>query len=173
MNEQFLELELRLLVLQFGRQKVLRVLARLGDQTAEELEQQLRDSEEKRKSKRPTPSVTDLASAECREHPEIAEPLRCLAVAFQNRTFLPYLRDVQRFLDRSGLAVGKLRSREAAAPALIRALGKLTRDELIQLAPSNEVHGNSEFSMLAREIMKTPGKGTGEIGERPDRPAKH
>jgi hypothetical protein len=155
-SEQFLELELRLLIVRYGRQRVLRTLARLGEQTAEELEKQLQAAEHKRKPKRSKPSVMDILASECREHPEIAEPLRKLGVAFQNRTFLPQLRDVQRFLDRTSSTHGKLRSRESAAPIVFRALSKLTRDELLHLSDRNDSPSESDYSLLAREIMKTP-----------------
>jgi hypothetical protein len=46
----------------------------------------------------------DLVGVAAQERPEIAEPLRALAVGYENRTFLPQLRDVQRFLDRTAPA---------------------------------------------------------------------
>ena len=171
MNERFLELELRLLILQYGRQKVVRALARLAEQTPEELEQQFRAAEETGKAKRPKPSLMDLVTFEGREHPEIEEPLRLLAIAFQNRTFLPHLRDVRRFLDRTDSTHGKLKSREAAAPVLFRALGKLTRDELLRLAHNNDAPGESDFSLLAREIMRPPVKDRHDVVELGDEPS--
>jgi hypothetical protein len=80
--------------------------------------------------------------------------------------------NVQRFLDRAGSAAGKLRSREAAAPILVRALSKLTREELLRLVRNNESPGESDFSLLAREIMKKPGKEPGNVSERAEKPAK-
>ena len=105
----------------------------------------------------PKPSIIDVVASECRDHPDIEEPLRLLAVGFQNRTFLPNLRDVQRFLERTNSKPGKLKSREAAIPVLFRSLGKLTRDELLDLAQKNDVSGDSDFAILAREIMKARG----------------
>jgi hypothetical protein len=172
MNERFLELELRLLILGYGRQKVLLALASLGEQTPQELEQQLRAAEEKRKAQRPKRSILELVTSESSEHPEIAEPLRLLGVAFQNRTFLPQLRDVQRFLDRIGLKHGKLKSREAAAPVLFRLLGKLTRDELLPLVSNGHDPGESDYARLAREIMKPSAKEHRDVVEPRDKPSK-
>jgi hypothetical protein len=153
MNDKLLEIDVRLLVLRYGRTKVLRTLARLGEQTLEDLENQLLAAEAKPQAKRPRPSARDVLASECHEHPDIAEPLRFLAVAFENRTFLPHLRDVRRFLDRMGSSSGKLKSRVAAAPTVIRTLAKLQPEDLARLAVSDQVPGESDYSLLARAIM--------------------
>lgn len=158
MNQGLLEFDIRLLILRYGRRRVLDALARLGDQTPEELDQQLRTLEKsgdrRRQTNRPKPSALDLAASESRDRPDIAEPLRALAVSFQNRAFLPQLRDVQRFLDRAGSSHGKLTSRAAAAPVLIRMLAKLTRTDLLTLTETRS-SGESDYSLLARAIMGT------------------
>jgi len=170
-SDQFLQLELRLLILRYGRQRVLQALAQLGEQTPEEVAEQLRAAETKRKAKRPKPSVMDLVEVECREHPEIAEPLRTLAVGFQNRTFLPHLRDVQRLLERIGSARSKPRSRDAAAPVLVRALAGLAREDLLRLAAENSTPGESDYSLLARAIMRVPAPKPRGIDEPREKPA--
>lgn len=172
MTEKNLELELRLLILRYGRQSVLRVLARLGDETLEAFEQRLRSGEEARSPKKAKVSVVDLAEVHCREHPELAEPLRALAVGFQNRTFLPQLRDVQRFLDRLGVVRSKLKSRDAAVPVLVRTLAGLSRDDLNRLVHAGS-SGESDFSLLARAIMgPSPAAKPSHHGESRDKPAK-
>jgi len=154
MSDQIAQLEVRLLLLKYGRQKVLRALADLGDQSPGEIEQQLLAMEQKPRIRRPKPTALELAAAESKGREEIAEPLRLLAVAFQNKTFLPQLRDVQRFLDRLA-SPGKLKSREAAVPALFRVLAGMPKDELVRLAAPDDSHGESEYTILARAIMGT------------------
>lgn len=153
MTDELLQLELRFLICRHGKQRILAVLARLGDQTVDELEGQIRELEGKKKVKAPRPSIIDRAISEGKQHPELAESLRALAVRFQNRTFLPNLRDVQRFLDQTGLSKEKLKSREAAVPLLMRALTNLTPDGLQQLLAQSTVRGESDYSLLARAIM--------------------
>jgi hypothetical protein len=64
---------------------------------------------------------------------------------------------VQRFLDAAGSAVPKLKSRAAAAPILIRTLAKQTKEHLVRLAAAEDnSSGESDFSLLARAIMRTP-----------------
>jgi hypothetical protein len=155
-SHDLLDIDVRLLVLRYGRNKVLQVLARLGEQTVEELERQMQTIGEKTKPKRAQPVLMDLVAAQADQHPEIAGPLRSLAVGFENRTFLPQLRDVQRFLDRIGAPHGKLKSRTAAAPAVIRALASLKPEEIERLTADNKSGENSEYSLLAHAIMGTP-----------------
>ena len=169
MSEQFLELELRLLILRHGRRRVLEALAQLSEQSPVEMEEQLRAAEARPKKKRAKPSVIDLADAQCRDNPDIAEPLRSLAVRFQNRTFLPRLRDVQRFLDRVAPIQRKLKSRETAAPLLMGTLASLTREDLIRLASENSTPSESDYSLLARAIMRTqPSEPRGQTGRTDD-----
>jgi len=106
MTADLIDIELQLLVLRYGREKVLAALSRLVEQTPRELEQAIQTLGRRAPTNRrsgPKPSLTEDAASQCRDRPEIAEPLRALAIAFENRTFLPNLRDVQRFLDRSGV----------------------------------------------------------------------
>src|SRR5262245_4687940 len=133
MKDELLDIDVRLLVLRYGRQKVLAALARLVEQTPMELEQQLQALGHKisaARRKAPNPSLVEVAASECREHAEIMEPLRTLAVAFENRSFLPNLRDVERFLHRAGASPQKFKSRALAGPVVIRALSKLPKEEL-------------------------------------------
>ncbi len=154
MSDQLMQLEVRLLLLKHGRQKVLRALGQLSDQSPDQIEQQIQAMEEKRRSRRTKPTVAEMAAKEAKGREEIEEPLRTLAVAFENKTFMPQLRDIQRFLDQVAPTV-KLRSRKAAAPALFRALAKLPKEELDRLAAADDAPGESDYALLARAIMGT------------------
>ena len=156
MKDELLDIDVRLLVLRHGRQNVLAALSRLVEQTPAELEQQLQTLGHKAttsRKKAPNPSLVEVATLECRDHPEILEPLRVLALAFENRSFLPNLRDVQRFLGRTGASPPKFKSRAIAGPIVVRALSKLPRDELTSLAARDASGGESDYSLLSRAIM--------------------
>ena len=156
-----LELDLRLLILRYGRQPVLKALAGLGDQTAEQLEQQLRELEQKPRrstAERSKLQLNEVVASECKEHPEKADFLRSVAVNFENRTFLPQLRDVQRFLDRIGASARTLKSRAAAGPVLIHALSKLPREELLKVTTTERSPHEGDYSLLTQAIMGTLGE---------------
>ena len=171
MSSELLDVDVQLLILRYGRPKVLQALARLGKQTVEDLERQLLAAEQKLKAKRPKPLTIDLLASACRERPEIAEALRALTVRFDNRSFLPHLRDVRRFLDRIGPPSAKLRSRAAAAPFLIRALAKLTPEDLSQLSATDESAGESDYSLLAHAIMNSAVTKPRDSSESRDKPS--
>lgn len=155
----FLEIDVRVLLARYGRAKVLQVLARLNEQTVEELERQLETIQAKPRPKRTLHTIADLVGPAARERPEIAEFLRALAVGFENRTFLPQLRDVQRFLQRAGALRGKLKSRAAAVPIVARTLSGLPKETLEQLLADKSSSG-SDYELLARAIMgPKPGGG--------------
>ena len=157
MKEQLLEIDVRLLILRYGRLRVLDVLARLGEQTLEEIEHELRATEQKPKRGRSKKqSLTEIVTSECLGRPEIADPLRTIALNYENRMFLPHLRDVQHFLARIGTLRGKLKSRTAAGSILIRALAKLPNSELLKIATRKDSSGESDYSLLSRAIMGTP-----------------
>lgn len=155
MNEQILALELRFLILRYSRRGVIAALAKLGDQTAEEVERELSaalDRKARRNTKPKERSVSDLIADACRDRPEISEIVGTLVSQFENRTFLPQLRDVVRFLDRTGVAHRKLKSRRLGLPIIVRALARLDAEDLQRLAASPE-EGESDLALLAREIM--------------------
>lgn len=158
MTDQVLNLQLRLLIAQYGKPKVLGNLADLDQVKIEDIEQEIASINAKRKarsrSRRPLRTMMELVDAECRKHPEIAEPLRTLAIAFQNRIFLPQLRDCQRFLEGVNPNQGKLKSRDTAAKPVLCVLVELARHDLERLIEQNSESKESDFSALARTIMQ-------------------
>jgi hypothetical protein len=165
--DELLKLELRLILLRHGRRRVVEALAALGEQSPEGVEADLRAAEKnKRQVKtRHVRSATELAAEFARGRPDSAEALQKLAARYENRAFLPQLRDVQRFLERAGMPRKKLRSRREAAKEVMILLCKLGTEELARMA-SAEPAKESDYALLAREIMgrsaaKTgPGNGT-------------
>ena len=164
MRNDLLDIDVRLLILRYGRQKVVSSLARLVEQTPAALEEQLGTLEQ---VKNTTPkqaskhSLVELASLECVDHDETLEPLRALAVAYESRRFLPNLRDVHLFLDRTGKPNQKFKSREAAGSILIRTLSKMSNEELTQLASRYAEGGESDYALLSKAIMGETSDETG------------
>lgn len=156
MTDKAPELEIRLLLLRYGRRRVVEALARLGDQRVEDVEREISSSECKTKRKRSQPSSLDIVASEGKKRPEIAHYLNQLANSYEARTFLPQLRDVVRFLEQGGVTVGRPKSRTAAAPTLFRALGKMEPAELRRLTTSSPSEADGDFALLARAIMRNP-----------------
>ena len=155
MIDQFLLLELRVLILQHGRRKVLEALAILGEQTVDQVEQEIVGSEQRRKARtqRKPKSVAELIAATCKGRENIERPVSVLMTRYENRMFLPQLRNVERFLDRVGIRHGRLKSRVAAVPKIIEALSQLSEEELNGLYQDTASAEQTDFVLLAREIM--------------------
>lgn len=166
MSRELVDIEIAILILRYGRSRVLRAIAGLQEQSVEEIEQRVQALARKaEKPKRSKPSLIGLAEIQVAERPGSGDLLRLLVTRFESRTFLPQLRDVERFLEKIGAPHRKLRSRAAAGPLLVHALGRLSPDELAKLA-SEDTSDGGEYEMLAHAIMASslprapkPGKG--------------
>jgi hypothetical protein len=159
MTNGLLELEVRLLILRHGRRRVLETLAAVSDQSIETVEQELRRLEDKKKAKsRKRKSSEELVSSAGEQRPEIKDRLATLIVRYENRVFLPQLREVERFLNHARVTHGKLKSRAAALPKVVEALSGLSVRELENLLETSSASGESAYSRLANEIMGNRGE---------------
>jgi hypothetical protein len=157
MND-LVKLKLRLLILQHGRREVVQALAAMGEQTVEGVEAELNKLEQKKASRtRRVVSAVDALTHTPHGSPETEELLRKLAIRFDNRSFLPQLTDVQRFLERSNSTKGKIKSRRDASHQVVLALSRMTADELSQLLRLSGAGKNSDYADLARQIMGRQG----------------
>jgi hypothetical protein len=154
MDNNLLNLELRVLLLRYGRSRVIEALAQLGEQSLDEVQAEITAAEQKPRGKKRAAiqSATEIAAELAREKPEISDALQALAAGYDNRTFLPQLRDVQRFLQRTGTSASHVRSRRDAARPLVIALSRLGADELNRIVPSSSSRDN-DYALLAREII--------------------
>ena len=165
--DQFLDLEIRLLLLRYGRRRVIESLASGADESVEALERQISELESKKKtpprSKKPTPP--ELVAAACEDRPGVEGQVRNLIASYENRTFLPRLREVERFLDHTGVRHSKLKSRVAALPKVIQALAGMSESQLKELLEVAAHDKGSDFALLANEIMRRDRPG-GRVTER-------
>jgi len=156
-TEDVLKIELRLLLLRYGRRRVLNTLAVLGDQTPEDLDAALTlmEGREVKRTRKIVPAP-ELAVQFASERPEVAKLIQTLATRYENRTFLPELREVQRFLDRAGERHRRLRSRSDGAREVIKILSQLSVEDLNRLVVSKTHQDDDDFRLLAKEIMGKP-----------------
>lgn len=158
-SESLLALDIRLLLLRYGRTRVLHALASLSSQTQEELERDIAAAQDRKTKKKSKSSPTsDLVASTFRDRPELVPIVQQLVTRYENRMFLPQLRDVQRFLDRTTGSHVRLKSRKAAIGPLLRAMAKMSAEDVSRLTGVAETRGDSDFALLARAIMT----GTGE-----------
>jgi hypothetical protein len=154
MTDRFLNMEIRLLLLRYGRRRILEALATVSEQPVEAVEAEIRRLEEtKRVKSRKDKSSSELIEAASEDRPEIKSILSTLVTSYENRVFLPQLREVERFLNHAGVKHGKLKSRNAALPKVVQALTGFSVPDLQQLLKRSEAPEQSPYALLANELM--------------------
>lgn len=155
-TEQLLEYEIVLLLAKYGEKRVVSAMAKKIGLSVEELERKLSDLREikPRSSLRTPRDIPQLVESIAVHTPEKAPMLTTLGARFQNKTFLPELKDVKRFFDSHSKSFGKLTSRDKAAPELFRFLSSLDDSELISLCELEETDGSSSLGLISDAIMR-------------------
>ncbi len=145
-SSPYLEYEVALLLAKYGKDAVLHALAgkmQLSHEELESLLKQLPSRKPRGRSRDRTPM--DSIDEIIRAHPAKAKCLRALNARFQNRTFLPELRDVRRFFEQHSRSLGSSKSRAESFRPLFNLLAELELPELDSLCQSEP---NGEFSSL-------------------------
>jgi len=132
-----LELELRLLIARYGRAKVVTALSRIGKTDVQEIGAAVQNYEEsvsrRQGRRRQAQAATEFLESCETSTPEARHLLETLIRAFEDREFLPELRDARDFLQRHGVPAVRFRSRQAAFPAILRTLAERTEAELASI----------------------------------------
>ncbi len=152
---RFLEYEVALLLAKYGKSALLKALAQKVNLTPEQLEAILQNPPtQSRTHPRKKQSASELVDALAREHPEKAESLRVLQARFENRSFLPELRDVKRFFDQRHRTLGSAKSRVETFPKVAKLLAELDAAELSALCQSQPQSGYSSLGIISDEILR-------------------
>lgn len=151
---QYLELEVRLLVLKYGYKRVIEALSKAKDVSEHEIQAALSGLERSKstKQKRRKRSVSEIAEKYIQTAPEKVELLRELVVRFENKTFLPQVMDIRRFLAPFGIDPKSVKSRDESIAKVFQNLCVLPPSEL-QSFVAQPLSGDSIYSELTNEIM--------------------
>lgn len=153
-TQNILELEVRLLILKYGYKRVIEALARVRNENPEKIEELINEIEQKKlkKTKPNKISVEEISYKVASEHPDKAPQIQQLAIKFDNKIFLPQLKDVRRFLEKQGTLPKPIKTRQAGAKQVFDVLGRLSVNELDELIGS-ATNDQSDFSILADQII--------------------
>lgn len=153
--------QVRLLVTRYGREQVLKALAK-----AEALEAPQRTvadaarahpkSTPARRAKRPRKSPLEVVAA-ARVGFDVRPVLERIAVAYEDRQILPELCGVRKFLAKEGVDPDRVRSRVDALRNLIRVLATRRREELEELFEGWRKHVEvGDLGLIAEAILGPP-----------------
>ena len=130
-----LERELRLLIKRYGRARVFQTLAGIGRKNpptvgAAAVQNSGRSAVGSENRRRAASGANHVVQSGDTSAPGTRGLRETLVHAFENREFLPQLRDTREFLHRYGVPAVRFRSRRAAFPAVRKALSERTEAEL-------------------------------------------
>ncbi len=144
---EILQAHLSLLILQYGEKMILESLAILRKQTVDEMESLLNDiyktgysqSKETHKQAKSRLSSEQLLLFD----PEKTDLLKSLKSKFENRIFLPELKDVRRFLENHGEPARNIKTRNVALNKVLKILISLSIADLekLQVTENSVVSG--------------------------------
>lgn len=154
-SDKILEIEIQLLLIKYGFTKVMKAIANNQNQSIEHIEQLIVDLKTKKTPKRKLQqlSAEEIVKKNWPELSAIDSELNRLAIMFDNKTFLPQLKDVRRFIERQQNKSINLKTRISGVKRVFEILKQMTQSELHEL-----IHGNdptqSDFSLLSDQIIQ-------------------
>ena len=158
-RQSLLDLELRLLVARYGRREVSASLSRIGEVDPTTLESSVAafeaDAREPRQStrRRSAKSADDVIDGLNLAVPETHALLRKLGQAYEDKTFLPVLREVRRFLEARGIPAARLRSRTDALTTVLTTLSRLPMEELRSI-DAERLDKRSDLGIISDQILR-------------------
>jgi len=155
-NNSILRGHIALLLLEYGKNSVLRSLAELIEQEPYDLEKILDNiNKVKTTQTKQTPVAKSFISINSvlEKHPEKASLVRSLMDRYDNRTLLPELKDVRRFLEKHSQTPKSLKSRVDAAPKIIRVLIELPLQELEAMLSNPPNKEFSDLGIISDQIL--------------------
>ncbi len=160
MKIDFLTIEVELLLLKYGDAAIIKALAEAQGITADQVLQRLdaartqkRQSGAKAKPRKAAIEIVKEVILGAENERELMD----LAIRFQNKRFLPELKDVKRFSERNGIP-SNFSSRDAAAKPIFEKLRLLGRERLDDLLGSSESNDESQFARLSRQLIEGEGE---------------
>ena len=130
---QALAIRTKLLVAEYGRKRVIAALAEAEDVKFETIEREVNAVRERRSNRRRRPKALAELLKAAKIDSETFSMVGRIATAYENKRYLPELWRVRRFLESHGVDAGKVRTRTAALPLVIKALGGLRESKLIEI----------------------------------------
>ena len=160
-DKDLLGLELRLLIARHGKARINEALSSMEDIGLTTLDADVRAYEGRTRRSKARPrsrkSIDDMIREANLENPNAEHFIRKLALAYEDRQFLPELREVKRFLESRLTSAAKFRSRADALPAVIKVLAQTEPDELATLVERKGTRGG-DLGIIANQIL---GRGKG------------
>ncbi len=157
MDKKIIDLELEILVLKYGREKVVEALSRIEGKTMEDIEKWILAAKRPKKRKsRIRKTGEEILNDKIRRVGESKKThIAVLAESFLNGSFLETTKEIEDFFTSSGMRTPSRSSRKDKLVRLIDALDKLPNDELHRLVEYRVTKSNkvSLFGEFASQLV--------------------
>ena len=150
---QALALRTKLLVAEYGRKRVIAALAEAEDVEFETIEREVDAVRERRSNRHRRPKALPELLEEAEIDSQTFSLVRRIACAYENKRYLPELWRVRRFLESHGVDASKVRTRTAALPLVIKALGGLRESELTEIETGLSGSVRGDLRIIADQIL--------------------
>jgi hypothetical protein len=163
-QDALIKIEVRLLAARYGRRRVIEALAAIDnvdlaviESEIEKFEAKAKQRRQKQRRRKGVPELIEQVDLPDNSR-QIVERM---AYAYEEKQFLPVLRDVKRFLESQGVAANKLRSRLDALPRVIEVLARQSNEGLEKLVAESQTSAQGDLGVIADQIL---GRGDGSSG---------
>lgn len=161
--KDYLDIEIRLLLIKYGKQACLKAFAGVLDHPPQLLELDIMkmrreitppSTQTRTRTRTRTPPSFNI-NAIIEKNPSKESLLRKINSKFESKDFLPELKDVRRFFDRYKGTSPTFKSRAAAQPKLLELIASIEKEELEKLliARSN-LSSQSSLGLISDEILR-------------------
>ncbi len=157
-DKTLLDLNLRLLIAQYGKIRVREALSAIdiGDATPAAIQNEIDSFRGRVKTKtvrrRTKKSIEGMIRDAKPDSTEAESIIEGLVRAYESREFLPEFHDVRRFLDSRSTSPTKLRSRADALPTVVGMLARCELDELRSLDRRRQTR-RSDLGIISDQIL--------------------
>ena len=144
----------KLLIAEYGRDRVIAALAEIENVEYDAIEQELEAHKQRkigRRHKRPA-KISELLKNSNLD-PRTLSLVNQVGCAYENKKYLPELWQVKRFLASHGIETRNIRSRVAALPMIVKVLSNLSVDELTDLAAGSSKSTRGDLGIIADQIL--------------------
>ncbi|GEM_PF-2750341 len=150
-----IELEVRLLLLKYGLKRVLQTLASIRNFEPVNIEQLINEAsyQKSQKSRIKHTTIEEILKTIDFPNSEVKPLVYKLGNKFENKIFLPQLKDVRMFLEKNSVAPKSIKSRISAAKKVFELLSMMSVTQLNELLESSVV-GQSDLSVISDQIVR-------------------
>lgn len=148
-----LELELSLLLIKYGEEKLIKSLSKLIGLKNEDLKNKIKRISEIKKSPQKNKYKIIGIDKLIKKYPEKAELLENLYYRYQNKTFLSEFRDIKRLLNKHYIELENIKSRKSATRKVFDLLSSFDENELKELAQEKERKNISSLGIISDQIL--------------------